>query len=34
MIENRVGVTVAETYEVKRVDLDYFVGDDDASSPA
>lgn len=32
MIEHRVGVTVAETYEVKRVDLDYFVQDEDVPS--
>lgn len=34
MIENQVGVTVAETYEVKRVDLDYFVQDEDVSGPS
>lgn len=29
MIEHAVGVTVARRYEVKRLDLDYFVTDDD-----
>lgn len=29
MISHGVGVTVARTYELKRVDLDYFVADDD-----
>jgi restriction system protein len=29
MIEHAVGVTVARRYEVKRLDLDYFVTDDE-----
>jgi len=31
MIEYDVGVTVARTYRLKRIDLDYFVDDDDTS---
>ena len=31
MIEYDVGVTVARTYRLKRIDLDYFVDDDDIS---
>lgn len=35
MIDHEVGVTVARKYELKRVDLDYFVSDeDDADGPA
>ena len=33
MIDNEVGVTVAQAYEVKRLDLDYFVeGDEETPS--
>lgn len=34
MIEHEVGVTVAARYELKRIDLDYFVTDDDDSAVA
>jgi restriction system protein len=30
MIEHDVGVTVEQSYEIKRIDLDYFVQDEDA----
>ena len=32
MIEHGVGVTVARQYEIKRLDLDYFVAEEDAAS--
>jgi restriction system protein len=32
MIEYGVGVTTARRYDIKRIDLDYFAGDDDATS--
>jgi hypothetical protein len=32
MIEHGVGVTVARRYEVKRLDLDYFVTDDEVQA--
>ncbi len=34
MIEYDVGVTVARTYKLKRVDLDYFTDDDDTGEIA
>lgn len=34
MIDHGVGVTVARTYSLKRVDLDYFVTDDDDGAPS
>lgn len=34
MIEHSVGVTSARRYDVKRLDLDYFVTDEDESMPA
>jgi len=33
MIEHGVGVTVSHGYELKRVDLDYFVDEDEVASP-
>lgn len=34
MIDARVGATPVRTYELSRIDEDYFVGDDDGSADA
>ena len=33
MIEYGVGVSTSRTYELKRIDLDYFAGDEDETTP-